>query len=296
MIKGYEKMLRERMVDLLHTDLDSFVSSPSRKDKNCSVLLLQPQLSPNQSVWRNVSTATRIAPASAWITFDLELMSAKSFNSRGHELYDWMRRSPELHTAARLFFAGRCQAVFNRSQRNKVFRCHLMTPASEMPSIYSRFPQPAHPYFKYTISKQSKASSLAALHEPLRLEFAQCRPYETSQFANLEELRENLRASSWSRTAFKRSLNGVYLRPQLPDPEAIDSSMIQIDRHGQPRAYFFQFIISEKTTTASPGLIAAWEFLPPEVQRVPPALILVVPNDILAKIRVQKIVEMPDAV
>lgn len=287
-INNHEQKLRHRIIDLLRNDPGVVTSMQFSRDDSHSVILMQPLIQPGTSRFKYISDTYKMKPASRMLGVKLGYMSSKNIEYKGKELYQWLQTRSTTATAAGWFFDGRCQGVFSAAVGGQ-FSCTLMTDQAAIDELYKNYRQNRSqaPSAKATNSRE-RAHKEAKDTKKIELNFKECPQDETDEFENLSALSQKLRPSPGSRS-FKRTLSGVHLRPSVPNLASVDSLMIDVDIHDQPRAFFFQFTISKTHPMAFGGLAAIWSALPDEVRQVPPAIILVIPEAIESGYKAQTI-------
>ena len=287
LLQIYEQKLENRMIDVLKSHPNAWMSSIFGQDDSHSVLIVKPKYCPTIDL-EYISPIYEMMPASPRIGVKLGVMSSKAAEYKGREPYKWLLEHSTTAAAAGWFFDGRCQGVFSREGK---FTCALMTDGDSITDLYRTF-RASHKSTTFPAVQQSRELAFAmARTRKLKLCFRQCPGGETDDFPTLPELSRKLRTAPGS-PQFKRGLAGVHLRPKAPNLSSIDSLVITVDKYDQPRAIFFQFTIAERHPMGCGGLAAVWNCLPNEVKRVPPAIVLVLPDDRAPAYKVQTITDV----
>jgi hypothetical protein len=281
-VKKYNTRIFSKMANFLRADPDVFSENNFGTNDSHTILLLQPS-SEGEGDFRHISRVPTLKIATPWIGVMLGLQSAERTQSKGKHLYDWLLRSPSTSTAAGWVFEGRGHGVFHDGGE---FSCNRLTSDDALKEAYGKFRATRN---DPPSAMRSKTEQLAEFlcQRPLRF-LLEKRPGVAEIFTTLNDLSKKLRLGEGSRF-FDPAWDNVYLRPGFPNLGAIDSMMISICKHKQPRALFFQLTISKNHPLKAGQLRAVWKALPNEVRLVPPAIIFVVPASLKSSYKVQRI-------
>jgi len=287
-LADYDQELDLKCVNLLSQDPSVFAGSQFSADSSHTVLLLQPLIEPG-SKYTSIGVKKHLSIVTSYIGWKIGLLAGNRANYKGGELFHFLQSNSMESSAASSLFEGRGHGVFHVPGR---WECRLLTPVDELKSNYRKYlSSKTIPRAQEDIVTSAKNADLkAAKTGILSIEFKGCPEQVKWIFQNLAEFSEQTRASTGSQY-FNDLANGVYFRPIQNNLGAIDALMISKDVFGQPRAFLFQLTVSRKHPMGASELVKAWEALPEEVRRVPPALILVVPANLSNTYKRQSISE-----